>query len=67
MGGSTNLNAMMYVRGNKEDFNGWEKEGAKGWNYEEVLPYFIKAENIQDEKLAKSRNYIFVSFLNVIS
>jgi choline dehydrogenase-like flavoprotein len=48
---------MLYVRGNKADYDDWEKKGAKGWNYEEVLPYFNKAETIVDEKLSKSRKY----------
>lgn len=44
LGGSTALNGMMFVRGNKEDFDIWEKMGAKGWSYKDVLPYFIKME-----------------------
>ena len=44
LGGSTALNGMMFVRGNKEDYDGWEKMGAKGWGYKDVLPYFKKME-----------------------
>ena len=44
LGGSTALNGMMFVRGNREDFDIWEKMGAKGWSYKDVLPYFIKME-----------------------
>ncbi|XP_064627624.1 glucose dehydrogenase [FAD, quinone]-like [Lineus longissimus] len=54
LGGSTAINGMLYVRGNRADFDDWEKNGVKGWNYEEVLPYFKKAENMVDDKLSKS-------------
>lgn len=45
LGGSSSMNAMLYVRGNKADYDGWAKDGAVGWSYDEVLPYFRKAEN----------------------
>jgi choline dehydrogenase-like flavoprotein len=44
LGGSSSLNAMIYIRGNQADFDGWAREGAAGWSYREMLPYFIKAE-----------------------
>ena len=44
LGGSSSINGMVYVRGNKEDFNSWEKLGAAGWNYANVLPYFKKSQ-----------------------
>ncbi len=45
LGGSTSINAMMYVRGNPGNFDAWAASGAAGWSYEEVLPYFKKLEN----------------------
>ncbi|MFT6966524.1 MAG: choline dehydrogenase, partial [Marivirga sp.] len=45
LGGSSSNNAMIYIRGHKNDYDGWAKMGNKGWSYEEVLPYFKKAEN----------------------
>jgi choline dehydrogenase len=44
LGGSSSINGLVYVRGNAEDFNRWESEGATGWNYASVLPYFRRAE-----------------------
>ena len=44
LGGSSGLNYMAYVRGHPGDFDSWAAGGADGWSYEEVLPYFRKAE-----------------------
>ncbi|NWQ68356.1 CHDH protein, partial [Neopipo cinnamomea] len=43
-GGSSSLNAMVYIRGHAEDYNRWSREGATGWDYEHCLPYFKKAQ-----------------------
>ena len=45
LGGSSALNAMVYLRGQREDYEGWAADGASGWTWNDVLPYFIKAEN----------------------
>ncbi|XOV78719.1 MAG: GMC family oxidoreductase [Aestuariibacter sp.] len=45
LGGSSSVNAMCYIRGAKEDYDKWETLGATGWNWESVLPYFLKSEN----------------------
>jgi choline dehydrogenase len=44
LGGSSSINGMVYVRGNPFDFDRWEEEGAAGWGYRHVLPYFKRAE-----------------------
>ena len=44
LGGSSAINAMIYVRGNAADFDGWADDSAPGWSYREMLPYFIKSE-----------------------
>ena len=45
LGGSSSVNAMIYIRGQKEDYDHWAAEGNPGWSYDEVLPYFMKAED----------------------
>lgn len=45
VGGSSSINGMVYVRGNPLDFERWDAEGAKGWSYAQVLPYFKRAES----------------------
>ena len=45
LGGSSSLNAMIYIRGHKADYDEWARLGNSGWSYEEVLPYFKKSEN----------------------
>jgi len=44
IGGGSSINGMVYIRGNAMDYEGWEDQGAKGWGYRNVLPYFRKAE-----------------------
>src|SRR5262245_36581499 len=44
LGGSSSINGLVYVRGNAQDFQRWESEGASGWDYASVLPYFRRAE-----------------------
>ena len=48
LGGSSGLNYMAYVRGHPGDFDSWAAQGAEGWSYQEVLPYFRKAEGFVD-------------------
>jgi len=44
LGGSSSINGLVYVRGNALDFEGWQDDGARGWGYANVLPYFKRAE-----------------------
>lgn len=45
LGGSSSINAMIYQRGNPENYNQWEREGNIGWGWNDVLPYFLKSEH----------------------
>lgn len=47
LGGSSSLNAMVYIRGNAKDYDGWENKGAKNWSYRFCLPYFKKSTRHQ--------------------
>jgi choline dehydrogenase len=44
LGGSSSINGLVYIRGNPQDFERWAQEGAAGWAYRDVLPYFKRAE-----------------------
>jgi choline dehydrogenase-like flavoprotein len=45
LGGSSSMNAMLYVRGRPLDYDSWEAQGAPGWGYHDVLPYFVRSED----------------------
>ena len=47
LGGSSSINAMIYIRGTKADYDGWARAGATGWDFDGVLPYFKKAQDQQ--------------------
>ena len=49
LGGSSSINGLVYARGHALDFDRWEEEGARGWSYAKVLPYFRRAESFRGE------------------
>jgi choline dehydrogenase len=48
LGGSSSINGLVYIRGNPMDFERWASEGARGWSYRDVLPYFKRAESREE-------------------
>lgn len=67
LGGSSSINAMVYVRGNQKDYDHWAELGNKGWSYKDVLPYFIKSERNEqlddvDQGLHGEQGELNVSF-----
>ncbi|XP_058447544.1 glucose dehydrogenase [FAD, quinone] [Malaya genurostris] len=65
MGGSSVLNAMVYVRGNRKDYDSWLEQGNIGWGYESVLPYFIKSEDNRNPYMARSPYHGVGGYLTV--
>ncbi|KAJ9586301.1 hypothetical protein L9F63_020064, partial [Diploptera punctata] len=57
LGGSSVLNGMLYVRGNRQDYDRWSALGNTGWSYNETLPYFLKSENNLDPQYARDTTY----------
>ncbi|MGA8549078.1 MAG: GMC family oxidoreductase N-terminal domain-containing protein [Stellaceae bacterium] len=49
LGGSSSINGLIYVRGQPEDFDHWAQLGNRGWSWDDILPYFKKAENWEGE------------------
>ncbi|MFF4693191.1 GMC family oxidoreductase [Streptomyces sp. NPDC001307] len=46
LGGSSSINAMTFLRGHRSSYDAWEKAGATGWTYDDLLPYFKRSENL---------------------
>lgn len=72
LGGGSGVNAMIYNRGNKNDFNKWRDMGCDGWGYDDVLEYFKKSEDIQIKDLENStyhaqNGHLTVSHLKYIT
>ncbi|XP_048514293.1 glucose dehydrogenase [FAD, quinone]-like [Athalia rosae] len=65
LGGSSTTNSMIYVRGNSKDYDEWRDQGNPGWGYEDVLPYFIKSENVSIPELRNSPYHGTEGYLTV--
>ncbi|MFE7539539.1 GMC family oxidoreductase [Streptomyces platensis] len=52
LGGSSSMNAMIYIRGNRRDYDAWAAAGAEQWGWDDVLPYFLRAEDFRGEASA---------------
>ncbi|MGA5564601.1 GMC family oxidoreductase [Streptomyces platensis] len=49
LGGSSSMNAMIYIRGNRRDYDAWAEAGAEQWGWDDVLPYFLRAEDFRGQ------------------
>lgn len=66
LGGTSGMNAMLYVRGNRRDYDNWAKLGNEGWDWDSVLKYFTKSEDNRGKKLAKdTKNHGTGGYLKV--
>ncbi|XP_020812210.1 glucose dehydrogenase [FAD, quinone]-like [Drosophila serrata] len=65
LGGSSVLNAMVYVRGSKNDYNHWASLGNPGWDYDSMLKYFLKSEDVRNPYLAKTPYHETGGYLTV--
>ena len=59
------LNAMLYIRGNRKDYDNWERMGNPGWDYESVLPYFKKSEDMRIDEYQDSPYHQTGGYLKV--
>ena len=66
LGGTSSLNYMQYIRGSRHDYDNWAKDGCQGWSYKDVLPYFIKSEDIQIPELQNSGKIINNDVIQII-
>lgn len=57
---------MLYIRGNKRDYDSWAAGGAHGWSWDEVFPYFLKSEDNRDPALAKNGKWTSGVIMNNI-
>lgn len=65
MGGTSIINYMVYSRGSRADYDNWELLGNKGWSYNDVLPYFLKSEDIAVKQLKSSPFHATGGYLTV--
>uniref|UniRef100_A0A6G1SCQ7 Glucose dehydrogenase n=1 Tax=Aceria tosichella TaxID=561515 RepID=A0A6G1SCQ7_9ACAR len=67
LGGCSTINYMLYVRGNKRDYDQWAQNGCTGWSWSKVFPYFLKSEDNSDPAYAKNGFHSTGGYLTVSS
>lgn len=45
LGGSSSINGLLYIRGQRQDYDGWRQMGLRGWSYDDLHPYFLRSQN----------------------
>lgn len=65
LGGTSILNSMQYTRGSRHDYDEWANLGCDGWSYKDVLPYFLKSEDIHIDSLKSSKCHSTGGYLAV--
>src|SRR3546814_6108109 len=60
LGGSSSINGLIYIRGQREDFDHWRQLGNAGWSYEDVLPYFKRARS--EEHTSELQSLMRISY-----
>ncbi|XP_045160659.1 glucose dehydrogenase [FAD, quinone]-like [Mercenaria mercenaria] len=65
LGGSSIFNSMQYTRGSKHDYDEWAELGCDGWSYEDVLPYFLKLEDMRIDNLKGSKYHNVGGYIGV--
>ncbi|XP_044756723.1 glucose dehydrogenase [FAD, quinone]-like [Coccinella septempunctata] len=65
LGGTSVINFLIYTRGNRQDYDGWESLGNHGWGFRDVLPYFIKSENCSSCEDIDASYHGYDGYLNV--
>lgn len=67
LGGSSIFNSMQYTRGSRHDYDEWAKLGCEGWSYNDVMPYFLKSEDILIDDLKSTKYHHTGGYLGVSS
>lgn len=51
LGGSSSINGLLYIRGQRQDYDGWAQMGLRGWSYDDIHPYFVRSQNQERDGL----------------
>lgn len=57
LGGSSGINGLVYIRGQRDDYDGWARMGCPGWSFADVFPYFLKSERWEGAENSQSHGH----------